>query len=704
MLMRNTTLTRLPRARSLSPSRAILVGFATLLTSNAVAAEDGDASNTNKLDAIVITGEKSEKSLKNTASSVSVISGLDVESHPQEETIEEALIGVPNILYTSKTDAPIIRGVDTKGPVQAGNAYLSKPIPRATISVDGRYLSSAEFGLGAATLWDVDSIEVFRGPQTTSQGANSIAGAVVIKTKDPTFFPELGGQVLYGSENKKRASLVASGPLGGDFAGRLALDYSEHDNFVTYTNPGFTAHGKDLDFDNFNARFKTLWRPSDLPGLEAKFTYSHTKIGRPSSEAVSRPYKDHKSRTLYVDRHEAQSDTGILDTRYELANNMAISNQLQYTDGDYDFYFSPPFAGKATRAFTNISDELRLNFGDAGSRFSGMSGVFYSIEDTDNKLLNALGWADTDIKQNSLGVFGEVTWRFVEDWSLTGGLRYQRDQIRHDGVSSYVPGVDYSYDETFDILLPKVTLAYDLSKDVTVGALVSRGYVPGGTGTDFSGNRYYTFDEETAWNYELFTRANMLDNRMLFTANLFYTVYDDSQRQVTDVTPDGRRGSIIVNGGEAVAYGVEMNLDYQATSYLRLHGSAGALHTKVTEFDDPRGATYEDNEFAKAPGYMVSAGAEWMINSRFSLRGEVQHTDGYFSGDDNDPSLEVDSYTLANASLSHYLNDNIEVLAYVDNIFDEDAPTEKFNDRTAGEIGAYIVTPREYGVGIKAGF
>ncbi|MFT0137340.1 TonB-dependent receptor [Alcanivoracaceae bacterium MT1] len=704
MVVKSSLLRRFLSPQGLSLPSSLFIPCVTLLAGHAVAQEDETSSNVTQLDAIFVTGEKTERTLQRTASSVSVISDIDVESKPQEQTIPDTLTGVPNILYTNNTEAPIIRGIDTKGPVRAGNAYLSKPIPRATISVDGRYLSSAEFGLGAATLWDVESIEVFRGPQTTSQGANSIAGAVVINTKDPTFFPEWGGQLMYGSENKKRASFVASGPLSNDFAVRSAIDYSGRDTFVSYTNPEFTAHGKDLDFENFNARLKALWRPMDIPGLEAKLTYSHTKIDRPSSEAVSRSYHDHKSRTLYVDTIESESDAGILDTRYDFDNGMRISNQLQYSSGDYDFHFSAPFSGLASRSFDNVSNELRLAFGNADSEFSGVSGVFYSLDKSKNDFRNTLGWADTDLTHNSLGVFSELTWRFVDDWSLTSALRYQNDQIKHEGISSYVPNVDYAYDETFEIVLPKVSLAYDISDDVTVGALVSRGYVPGGTGTDFSGNRYYTFKEETAWNYELFSRVNLLDNRLLLTSNLFYTVYDDSQREVTDETEDGRLGSIIVNGGEAEAYGLEMNVEYQATNTLRLHSAAGILRTKVTEFDDSRGDSYVGNEFAKAPGYMFSIGAEWLINAKFSLRGDIQHTDGYFSTDDNDPSLEVSSYTVANASLTHYLNDNIELFAYVDNILDEDAPTQKFNDRTAGDIGAYIVAPREYGVGVKAGF
>ncbi|WP_340613589.1 TonB-dependent receptor plug domain-containing protein [Xenorhabdus thailandensis] len=100
------------------------------------------------VDVITVTGEKTERTLQRTSSSVTVISGQRIQDKPEATTIVDILQGTPNVLYTSNVNAPSIRGIETNGPLVGGNTFLSKPIPRATISVDGRYISSAEFSLG----------------------------------------------------------------------------------------------------------------------------------------------------------------------------------------------------------------------------------------------------------------------------------------------------------------------------------------------------------------------------------------------------------------------------------------------------------------------------------------------------------------------------------------------------------------------------
>ena len=147
------------------------------------------------LEAITVTGERIERSLRDTASSVSKMDAQDVEAQPGRSSVQEALEHVPNVVFAGTVSAPVIRGQDAQGPIFGASAFLGGTVPRATINVDGRYLSYNELVFGAEPLWDVESIEVFRGPQTVSQGANSIAGAVVVHTKEPTFHREGAAQV-----------------------------------------------------------------------------------------------------------------------------------------------------------------------------------------------------------------------------------------------------------------------------------------------------------------------------------------------------------------------------------------------------------------------------------------------------------------------------------------------------------------------------
>ncbi|HBP6332534.1 TPA: hypothetical protein L6A37_32150, partial [Pseudomonas aeruginosa] len=198
-----------------------VVTLSTLLASpSALARENPPAEDEPAaLEALVVTGEKRERSLKDTASSVSLTSARDIDrKQTGNASVAEVINGSPNVVYTDSVGAPIIRGQDTQGPNNGQNVFWGGTVPRATINLDGHYLNYNEMFFGATSVWDVDSIEVFRGPQTTSQGANAIAGAIIVNTKDPTFSPEAAYQAEIGSYHSRRSSIAVSGPLAQDFA------------------------------------------------------------------------------------------------------------------------------------------------------------------------------------------------------------------------------------------------------------------------------------------------------------------------------------------------------------------------------------------------------------------------------------------------------------------------------------------------------
>lgn len=683
---------------------ALLLALSSLGSSAMMLAEeDRKETGGGDLNDIIVTGEKTDRSLRRTSSSVTVISGQDKPNRSEAAAIADLLQGTPNVLYTNATGTPSIRGIDTNGPLVGGNTFLSKPIPRATISVDGRYLSSAEFSLGGGTVWDVSSIEVFRGPQTTAQGANSIAGAIIVNTNDPTFTPEFDGQLVYGSHQKKRASFAASGPLTEDLAVRLAMDYSARETFIDYTNPGFFDHNLDKDFENMDARIKALWQPEDSPWFKAKLTYSHTTAKSPDAESASQPYSDLNNATLSLNKSRTIGDVGIFDLQYEFADDVTLSNQLQYSSSRYRYTFTQMFPGIANRDSHNLSNETRLNFGNEQSTWSGMAGLYYSQDRATNVLDNTLGKANADLTNTSVGMFSEVTRRLAEKWFLTGALRYQYDRVKHQGITSYVPDVYHHYNEGFNAVLPKVSLAYDITNDITVGAVISKGYAPGGTGVNFSGHSYYTFAPEKAWNYELFARTNALDRRLLLTTNIFHTDYKGFQSSVTDYMQDRPNGSILVNADKAVTYGLELGADYQALSSLHLRGGLGVLHSEIKKFADYRGNSFEGKQFAKAPGYMFNLGADWDMTEKIRLSGDIRYVDRYYSNDQNDQELRTSAYATSNLRLSYSPSRNIELFTYANNVFNRHVATYKYQDRAAG-VSGNMLEPRELGIGLKARF
>ena len=651
------------------------------------------------LDEVVVTGEKVERKLRYTAAAVTVKSATELENEVHRASVAESLADVPNVVFHDTVSAPVIRGQDTQGPNFGASAFLGGTLPRASINVDGHYLGYNEMVFGSYSFWDLESIEVFRGPQTTSQGANSIAGAMIVKTKDPTFHREGAVQLEAGSLNMRRASAMFSTPLIEDeLALRLAVDRFSRDTFIDYVNPRFAKGASDQDFMQMNLRGKLLWQPKSLPGLKAKLTFSHSKSNRPTSETASPPYDKDDNATLSMPSYDQKANTVVGDVSYQISGDLQFVNRMEFTKLDVHRVSEPASNGSADIYQKNFSNDARFVFGNGDALWSGVAGLFVSRTTSDDTLNNR-GISSFDDEKKSLGVYGELTRRLGERWRLTGGLRYQRDQVQRTGTTPYARA-PLDYDETFTSWLPKLSLAYDVNREWTVGGLVSKGYNPGGTGLSFANAAYMSFKPETVKNYELFTRGTLMDGRMSLEANVFYTDIKNSQRLQPDYFNGLLYGMVVVNADKARTMGAEVSTAWQATRALRLRGSLGLLDTEI------KSGVFAGNRFSKSPKYTASLGADWLAAPGLRLSADVRRIGGADSDDANAAAYRVGAYTLANARVSYAPATwgNVELFAFVNNLFDARKPTWKYDDRSVGGIVASMVAPRHFGVGVKASF
>ncbi|WP_420337046.1 TonB-dependent receptor [Roseibium sp.] len=697
---------------------AMLLGGTALFTlsqflTGAVQAQDNGIivdPETTILDTILVSGEKVGRTVQDTASSIFIITSEDQETRPEEQIVQSAVQDVPNVYYPGTVGvAPIIRGQDTQGPNTGAIAFYSGTVPRASINVDGQYQTYFETVYGATSIWDIDQVEVFRGPQTTSQGSNSIAGAIILKTKDPTFTPEGALQVQYGNYNTHRASGMLSGPLSSQLAARVALDYYGRDTFIDYINSRFTDDNTNLDIMSFTGRAKLLYEPDAIPGLTAKATFVSTQNNQPTFEAATvEPFKDLNNTQTSVPSFYQRTYTGIFDLNYEFSNGVILNNTTQFTDLSVDRDLENNNEGGATIDQQNLSNEFLVHFGDETSTVSGVVGLYASRTMSDETLLLSYsGDPVFDDTKDNVGLFTEIDYRINEAWTLTGGLRFESDRVQRTGQStSAIVGrgaaIDLDYDETFNALLPKIALAYSVTPDVTVGGLINRGFNPGGVSVDFRYGTSTPFDAETVWNYEIFGRANLLDDRLTVSANAFYSDYRDAQRYFQATLPGSTINQIVtLNAERSHAYGVEFAMGYQVLDNLRVSANAGILKSEITEFDAL--PSVEGNEFSKAPGYTIGAGIEWNVLDNLMLSANVEHFDGYYSDDLNSQSLQIDAYTVANARATFQVHDHFQIFGYVNNIFDSRVPTWKENRRDVANF-AVMSAPRMFGIGAKATF
>jgi outer membrane receptor protein involved in Fe transport len=460
---------------------------------------------------IVVTGERVPRALTETASSIAVLTEEAIAKLPRADRLDQLLLATPNVQIGTGSEGPAIRGQDSTGPLQQLGAFLGGTRPRVTLQVDGRPLGYNEFVFASSPLWDVRQVEIFRSPQTTTQGRNSIAGAIFIETNDPAMALAGAARVQLGDNRFRQLSAMANAPLvDGQLAVRVAGDIRRGQPSSTYVRG--TVDGE-VDRDDFSLlRAKLLATPAKLPNLGILVTYVHSHSFRPQYlSAADPPYEaravPRSERTNGV--LEINADTLTARVDLELSPRTAWRTLIAYGDVEVR-RFGQPGLGRNRVWSREWFVESRLAFAPAEGR-EGVVGVSWLGQDqyqvTDLTGV-PLGTGSFDDWQASFGLFGETTVRPVADVALTLGLRYQRDrQDRQGETVPRPPGATISYGETFEAWLPKLVLSWSPTPGIATGILVQRAYNPGGTSLTLSTRKQTDFAAETLWNTELFARA-----------------------------------------------------------------------------------------------------------------------------------------------------------------------------------------------------
>lgn len=650
-------------------------------------------------DTIVITGERSRRSLKETSSSVAVVTGRDIQA-ASADRVSDMLQLVPNVQLGGGSEGPSIRGQDTTGALQALPAFLGGNRPRTTVIVDGRRTTYNEFVFSTVPAWDLDRIEVFRSPQATTQGQNSIAGAIFVYTKDPRFEPEGAVRAAAGNFGMRQISAMVTGPLSGDVAVRAAGDLRYARTTSTITD---RIEGGDPNHDVYGlARIKVLVQPRGLPDTRLLLTYTHNQSQKPQLLGLTPPFRERRDRTGQYGTFRINVDAVTASLNQQLASDLRAN--LTLTGGDsVSRRLAPAHFGEAVNRGRDWSVEGVVNWAPAGgnSAVAGVSRTHVRLKQAID--LSLLDGAIGDFRdwQDSFGLFGEASVAFVPRLTLTAGLRFQQDRQERDGVlATNFGSIPLTYDRTFQAWLPKISLAYDVTPAVRAGALVQRAYNPGGTTLRFDIARPDEFEAERLWDYELFVRARLAKG-LTAAANIFFYDMRDAQRlkAIAILTPLGRRVGFadLFNAPKARSYGAEAELSWRPNPQLSATASMGLLRTKLLDAG-PDYPEFTGNEFARSPHFSGALAMDWSATSRLRLSGQLRYRSGYYGDEVNSALVRVPGAALVNVR-GEYAVGKASLFAYARNLLDKFVLIDR-----SGNDSATAEAPREVGVGIEARF
>jgi len=654
---------------------------------------------------IVVTGERQKRSLKDTPSSVVVFGKRDLERLAAPDRLSELLEQVPNVLITARRDIPVIRGQVSTGALSGLPAFLGGARPRTVVQVDGRTLTFTEFANGTEGLWDVAHVEVFRTPQTTTQGVNSIAGAIFMNTADPTFRPEGRARLIVGELDRREASAVISGPLVGDeLALRVSGDFNSERSSNRMKGP---IAGVDLNDDHFwTGRVKLLAQPQALSGLKLLVTYAHAYSQSPQAELARTPFSERRD-DFYIFGYSIVGEDSLTSVAtYPITRSVEWRTTLSLGKGHYQRKAPEGFGQNDIHAHDG-SVESVLEW-KPGGPVSGVGGVSYLAQSQQQFIdltATPFGTGIFDDRQHSGGVFGEATWRATDRFSLIAGARYQSDTKERTGVLHTTPDQLLDYDKTTGAFLPKISAAYDFTPDVRAGVMVQRAYNPGGVTLNPQVFQIVEFNPEYLWDYEGFIRAAVLGGTVNLNGNLFYNDFRDAQRTfgICVPTPTGCVGlEEVVNDPRAHSYGAELQTGYAATPTLTLRASGGLLWTRVTKTVVPTDPIL-GKEFSGAPRFMGTLAADWKPVRRLSLFAQVRHTAGYWGDDEDTTDLRVAPVTIVDARVSWDAG-RFTIFGYAQNVFDKFHIGGWSDVRSNPDVEVSTNDPREIGVGIEARF
>lgn len=667
------------------------------------AAADADV----RIEEIVVTSRYRAEKLSAIPDSITAFTEADIERH-RIERINGVAALTPNLRFSDDQEVGIstlvIRGVrQNRGTGQ----------PPVSFRIDG--VSATNNLLTTQELFDIESVDVLRGPQGALYGRNAIGGAVLVSTRQPASEPAYGLRLSAAEGNDYIVAANASGPLGSDkLLYRAAVRLQDRDGQLENAY----LDNQKVDFkESQSFRGRLLYSPTDALSIDLRGQHSDQEGGSgyfmPGSEGVlplpppaepiffGNPTYEIQSNRIGESFVDFSEFSAKIDYEFGWGTFTSITSYTDVESGndqDLDQTFVDAINIIVIDNSDTFAQEFRLT-SRADQSLRWVAGVYFFDQDRFRSLATTfLGFpappAAQDLELRNYAAFGNMSYDLTSKLELTLAFRYDEETPED---------LTQGRSETFTELQPKASLAYGFREGLLGYVTVGKGFRAGGFNNLSEGSNFAPgFDQESLISYETGLKWSAYDGRLRSAMSLFFTDYTDQQFFLFDQT--GTQANINIPKSEL--WGGELEITALPTDSLQLDLAFGYTDSEIKEYEEVQGVLVPAEAIL---GSKVPGAPEWTLNLGLQhtaglsdtldlvSRIDYEHRDRTYWTLDNLDTQEP--YDLVNLSVS-LERDNWSARLFVDNLFDEEYIEWFFAARFIGLPAdiAWPSTPRQVGL------
>jgi len=706
------------------------------------AAEGGDT-----LEEIIVTAQKRAQNLQTVGTSITAFDAASMQEQNLKDVTDIAT-QTPGMQFNQYS--PTITVYNLRGVSQ--NDFSDHQEAPVAVYVDDAYVAS--MGALAGTMYDLERVEILRGPQGTLFGRNATGGLIHYVSKKPSANAEGYISADFGNFQAINTQGAINAPFSDAVFGRFAFATASHDGYIENTLGPRLNNQK-----QYAARAQLLFKPTsdgeillNLHGLKNdnersgiySWAASHADanglgyfIGPDDASNGACPgcddfgyknpsndvFKQSEDRTGLFDREE-YGITAHVDWKFESFQFTSVTDYLhlkkRYGE-DSDMSPTNIFNYDTAQKYHQFSQELRLN-GDAGS-LRWIAGLYYLDYHTDNQAITdfrgltsivdipgGLGGAFFTLDTRSWSGFGQAEFDFADGWTAISGARYTNDRKEYDYNETdpfAETSVHYVDNHSWSNVTAKLELDRKFSSDAMVYGSISRGAKGGGYSAPSTGDstadplftQRLRFDQETLTSYEVGVKSEFWNRSARLNAAAFYYDYKNYQGFVLQGLTQ-----VVVNV-DATVKGAEVEFAVVPTRGLNVELGASYLDTLAKDVALPSGAL-ADREMPQAPKLSLNASVryEWPAgNGNLSVEVDGKWNDKQYLELLNAQVDLQKAYGVVNAKVGYAGGSgNWDVSAFVRNLADE--RYRVYNLDLAAPLGinqGVYAPPRLYGVGFN---